>query len=93
MIDSFADKSTRDIFDGKRVKWLPPELARIAQRKLQYINAAVVLSDLNVPPGNKLKSLKGGLRGFYSIRINDQFRVIFRWNDGRAEQVKVTDHH
>jgi proteic killer suppression protein len=93
MIDSFADKSTQDIFDGKRVKWLPPELARIAQRKLQYINAAVVLSDLNVPPGNKLKPLKGRLRGFYSIRINDQFRVIFRWNDGRAEHVKVTDYH
>jgi proteic killer suppression protein len=93
MIDSFADKSTLDIFDGRRVKWLPPELARIAQRKLQYINAAVKLSDLNVPPGNRLKSLKGRLSGFYSIRINDQFRIIFLWNDGRAKQVKVTDYH
>ena len=92
MIDSFADKSTQDIFDGRRVKRLPPELARIAQRKLQYINAAAKLSDLNVPPGNRLKSLKGRLSGFYSIRINDQFRVIFRWNDGRAEHVKLTDY-
>jgi proteic killer suppression protein len=93
MIDSFADKSTQDIFDGKRVKWLPPELARIAQRKLQYINAAAKLSDLSVPPGNKLKPLKGRLRGFYSIRINDQFRIVFLWKDGRAEQVKVIDYH
>ena len=93
MIESFADKSTQDIFDGKRVKWLPPELARIAQRKLQYINAAVRLSDLGVPPGNKLKALKGRLSGYYSIRINDQFRVIFLWHDGRAKQVKVTEYH
>ena len=93
MIESFADKSTKYIFDGERVKWLPPELAKIAQIKLQYINAAVKLSDLRVPPGNKLKPLKGSLKGYYSIRINDQFRVIFTWSDGRASNVKVTDYH
>jgi proteic killer suppression protein len=93
MIESFANKYTQDVFDGRRVKWLPPELARIAQRKLQYINVAVNLSDLKLPPGNKLKPLKGDLKGFYSIRINDQFRIIFIWKDGRASKVKVTDYH
>ena len=93
MIDSFGDKSTQNIFDGKRVKWLPPELARVAQRKLQYINAAIKLSDLRIPPGNKLKLLKGRFKGFYSIRINDQYRIIFQWRDGRAYEVVVTDYH
>ena len=93
MIETFADKSTKNIFEGKRVKWLPPELSNIAERKLQYINAAMKLSDLRVPPGNRLKPLKGRLKGFYSIRINDQFRVIFKWIDGRPVQVKVTDYH
>ena len=93
MIESFADKNTRNMFDGKRVKWLPQELLRTAQRKLQYINAAVKLSDLRVPPGNKLKLLKGRLKNRYSIRINDQFRVVFVWKEGRAHEVKVTDYH
>ena len=95
ILDSYSDlsKDTKNIFDGKRVKWLPPELARISMRKLQYINAAFKLEDLKVPPGNKLKPLKGKLKNYYSIRVNDQYRVVFKWKDGQASNVKVTDYH
>ena len=71
----------------------PADLHRVAQRKLQYLNVAAVLSDLKVPPGNRLEALKGDLRGYHSIRINDQWRVVFRWNDGNAEDVKILDYH
>jgi toxin HigB-1 len=71
----------------------PPELRRAAHRKLQYLNAAVSLSDLLVPPGNRLEALKGDRRGFHAIRINDQWRIVFRWGREGVEAVEVTDYH
>lgn len=97
LVRSFADDSTRDIFDGfkskKARKSLDPKLFPIAFRKLDMINAATNLTDLRIPPSNHLEALKGNLRGWHSIRINDQYRIIFRWTDQGAEQVKITDYH
>jgi len=71
----------------------PTEVRKSARRKLQYLNAAVRLEDLAVPPGNRLEALKGALKGLHSIRINDQWRVVFRWSTEGAAEVQVTDYH
>ena len=71
----------------------PNELLRSARRKILYLHDAAELVDLKVPPGNKLEALKGNLAGFYSIRINNQWRLVFRWNNGNAEDVSVEDYH
>ena len=97
MIISFGDKATEDIFEVKKTKAarkiLPPPLHRLAKRKLNLVAVAVELNDLKVPPGNKLEALKGNLKGSHSIRINDQWRIIFRWNRGNASDVKIVDYH
>lgn len=97
MIHTFDDDATQDIFDGKHSKrarkCLPEVLITIAQRKLDMINAATGLNDLKIPPANRLEALKGSLKGFHSIRINDQYRIVFRWTDLGAQQVKITDYH
>lgn len=96
MIISFANKLAEDLFEdikSKEVKLFPNELHRIARRKILFIHDASELKDLKVPPGNKLESLKGNLLGFYSIRINSQWRIIFKWNNGNAFDVKVLDYH
>jgi toxin HigB-1 len=96
MIGSIQDKATQDIFDGlssKAARRLPVELHRIARRRLDQLNAVKVLSDLKVPPGNRLHALKDDLIGFHSISINDQWRIIFRWVGGNALDVKITDYH
>ena len=96
MIRTIADKSTRDLFDGinsKASRRLPVELHPKARRLLDFINAAGNINDLRVPPGNHLEALKGNWRGFYSVRINDQWRIAFRWVDGNAEEVQVVDYH
>lgn len=96
MIVSFANKLAEDLFEDKRSKAtrsFPSELLRVARRKVLYLHDAAELSDLKVPPGNKLEALKGNLAGFHSIGINDQWRVIFRWNKGNAEKVSVVDYH
>ena len=96
MIKSFGDEITEDIFDGtnsKASRKIPQELHRKARRLLDLINGAKVLHDLAVPPGNGLEALKKDLKGFHSIRINDQFRIIFRWVEGDAEKVKILDYH
>lgn len=96
MIRSIADKTTQDIFDGinsKSSRHLPLELHSKASRLLDLINAAANVNDLRVPPGNRLEALKGDKRGFYSVRINDQWRVIFRWVESDAEDVQVVDYH
>lgn len=93
---SFGNTLAEDLFHGlasKAVRSFPAELRRGAERQLQYLNAAKVLADLKVPPGNRLEALKGDLKGFYSIRINDQWRIVFRWDNGGAEDVKVVDYH
>lgn len=96
MIRSIADKTTQDIFDGinsKASRYLPLELHSKAGRLLDLINAAANTNDLRVPPGNRLEALKGDKRGFYSVRINDQWRIVFRWLEGDAEDVQVVDYH
>jgi toxin HigB-1 len=97
VIRSFADQGTEDVFDGINSKEAraicPANLWNIACRKLDQINRARDLSDLAVPPGNRLERLKGDRAGQLSIRINDQYRVCFSWEDGYADEVEITDYH
>lgn len=93
MIRSFTDPLTEDLFNGERTPSVDPKVVARARRKLDAINAAAELSDLLAPPGNKLKALKGDLAGFHGIRVNDQWRIIFRWSDGGADEVQFTDYH
>jgi proteic killer suppression protein len=93
MIVSFNDKETRKIWEGERIKGLSTEIQEIARRKLRMLNNAQNIYDLMIPPSNRLEKLKGNLKDFYSIRINDQWRIVFKWNNGNAEQVQVVDYH
>ena len=93
MIQSFADKVTAAIFAGQEVRRLPPPVQETARRKLKLIDAAVSLESLRVPPGNRLEALRGDRRGQWSIRINDQWRICFRWDRGDAFDVEVVDYH
>jgi proteic killer suppression protein len=96
MIETFGNALAVDLFDDMRTKHtraFPPELRRAARRKLLYLNDAAELRDLRVPPGNRLEALKGDWKGFHAIRINDQWRVIFRWQGGSAFDVQVVDYH
>lgn len=96
MIINFKSQTTQDIYDGtnsKEARKIPQTVWKAAQRNLDMINAAVGISDLRVPPGNKLEALKGDSDGFHSIRINDRYRLIFRFKDSNAYDVKITDYH
>ncbi len=96
MIISFSNRLALDLFEDKKSKHtrsFPPELYRAARRKILYLHDAENLTDLKVPPGNRLEALKDDLLGFHSIRINDQWRVIFKWTAGGASEVKVLDYH
>jgi toxin HigB-1 len=96
MIASFADRASEALFHGKggkAVRRIPSDIRPVVVRKLDLVNAAHELQDLRVPPGNRLEALKGGLRGKHSIRINDQWRIVFRWKDGDAHEVEVDDYH
>ncbi len=96
MIESFGNALAEDLFDDKRTKAtraFPPELRRAGRRKLLYLHDASELSDLRVSPGNRLERLKGRRKAFHSIRINDQWRVVFRWEGGNALDVQVVDYH
>ncbi len=96
MIESFGDQLSQDLFDDKVtrvVRQFPQELRRIARRKLLYLHDAAGLIDLRVPLGNRLEALKGEWKGFHSIRINNQWRVVFQWNDGNAHKVRIVDYH
>lgn len=92
MIRSFGDKRTEALFHDEVVKAFAG-VARRAKRKLEALHAASRLEDLLVPPSNRLEKLKGDRAGFYSIRINDQWRIVFRWKDGEASAVQVIDYH
>lgn len=92
MIHSFRCSKTRDLSKGKFVKQFDA-FARIALRKLRQLQIANELEDLRVPPGNRLEALKGDRKGQYSIRINDQFRICFRWTSAGAEDVEIVDYH
>ena len=81
------------IWKGERVKGLATQIQEIARRKLRTRNNSQSLEDLEIPPSNRLEKLKGNLKEFYSIRINDQWRIIFKWNNGNADEVKIIDYH
>jgi len=93
VIRSFADGETEKIFRRERSRVLPPDVQRRAHRKLLLVNAAERVDDLRVPPGNRLERLKGDREGQYSIRVNAQWRICFRWAGGDAVDVEVTDYH
>jgi len=93
MIGSFADRDTEALYRRQRVKRMDPRIQRTALRKLRYLDAAATLDDLRIPPGNRLEALKGDRAGQYAIRINDQWRIVFRWSANRAEDVSIVDYH
>jgi len=93
MLTSFGDKDTKKIWDGERVKAFSTEIQETARRKLRMLNNSQDLNDLLIPPSNRLEKLKGNFKEFYSIRINNQWRIIFKWNNGSAEDVKIIDYH
>lgn len=93
MIKSFRDGDTRKVFERERVRRWSTQLQRAALRKLLIVDAAEELGDLRVPPGNRLEKLSGDRVGEYSIRVNDQWRICFRWREGDAYDVEMTDYH
>ena len=96
MIESFGNRLAEDLFFDRRsreTRAFPPELMRVARRKVLYLHDAAELDDLRVPPGNHLELLKGRWKGYHSIRINDQWRLVFRWEQGHAQDVTVVEYH
>ncbi len=93
MIQSFADRDTERLFQREPVRRFPAELQHLMLRKLGVLDAAEQLADLRVPPGNRLEKLKGLRAGEHSIRVNDQWRICFRWKDGNAYDVEIVDYH
>jgi proteic killer suppression protein len=96
VIQSFGDETTADLFrerNTRAARRIPREIWRVAQRKLKAVDVAAQLEDLTIPAGNRLEPLKGELTGRYSIRINDQYRITFRWEQGHAYKVRVEDYH
>jgi proteic killer suppression protein len=93
VIKSFADKVTAAVFAGEQVRRLPAAIQEVARRKLKLLDAATDLQALRVPPGNRLEALKHDRKGQYSIRINDQWRLCFRWEGDGAAGVEIVDYH
>lgn len=93
MIRSFSDRETERVWQGVRSRKLPPDIQDKALVKLRLLNRSARLEDLRVPPGNHLEALKGDRRGQHSIRINQQWRICFRWSEGAAYDVEITDYH
>jgi proteic killer suppression protein len=93
MIKSFRDKDTERLFQRQFLRHFPPELHRLAWRKLVQLDVAERLEDLRIPPANRLERLSGNRTGQHSIRINDQWRICFRWQEGDAYDVQMTDYH
>jgi len=93
VIKAFHDEETRKIFRLERSRKLPPEIQQIALRKLRMLNNALTMTDLRVPPANRLEKLSGDRAGQYSIRINDQWRICFEWHDEDAYGVEIADYH
>lgn len=93
MIVSFGTKETEKIWDGVRVSKLPNEIQEIGRRKLRMLNNSQYIYDLQIPPSNHLEKLSGKLKEYYSIRINDQWRIIFKWNSGNTYEVSIVDYH
>jgi len=93
MIISFGSKETEMIWNGIRVKKMPVEIQNVGRRKLRMINNSKDIIDLRVPPSNRLEKLSGNLKDFYNIRINKQWRIIFKWNNENASEVEIIDYH
>ena len=93
MIVGFGNKETERIWNGIVSKKLPREIQDVARRKLRMINNSIDITDLRIPPANRLEKLKGDLKEFYSIRINNQWRIIFKWGNGNAFEVEIVDYH
>ncbi len=93
MILSFGNSETEKVWKGIRVKKLPVEIQSIGRRKLRMLNNSINLSDLKIPPANRLEKLTGKLKEFYSIRINNQWRIIFKWESGNSQAVEIIDYH
>ena len=93
MIVSFGSKETEKIWNGERSKKLPSEIQQIGRRKLRMLNNSQNLSDLTISPSNRLEKLAGNMKEFYSIRINDQWRIVFKWENNQAKEVEITDYH
>jgi toxin HigB-1 len=96
VIESFADEATEALFHGERgkvIRRLPPEIRSAAVWKLDMLNAARELRDLRAPPGNRLEALRGNRKGKHSMRVNEQWRLVFRWESGDADDVEIVDYH
>lgn len=97
MIVSFGNKGTEDVFDGvdskEARKICPSDIIAVARRKLDQLNGAISVNDMRIPPGNRLEALKGDRAGYYSIRINDQYRICFGWSEAGAIDVEIIDYH
>ena len=93
MIISFGNKDTERIWNGERVKKFPNGIQEIGRRKLRMLNNSQNIADLQIPPSNRLEKLKGSMKELYSIRINDQWRIIFRWNNRNTSEVEILDYH
>ena len=93
MINSFGSKETEKIWLGLRMKKLPLEVQNIVRRKLRMLNNSIDVNDLRIPPSNRLEKLSGNLKDFYSIRINKQWRILFKGNNGNASEVEIIDYH
>lgn len=93
MIISFGSKDTEKIWEGIMIRRLPIEIQQIGRRKLRMLHNSQSISDLRIPPSNRLEKLSGNLSDFYSIRINDQWRIIFKWENNHAYQVQIVDYH
>jgi len=93
MIVSFGSKVTEKIWQGERVKKLPLEIQQVGRRKLRMLNNSRDVNDLRIPPSNRLEKLKGNKKDFYSIRINNQWRIIFKWENNHSIEVEILDYH
>lgn len=97
MIRGFGDQGTEDIFDGKNTaaarRLCPRSLRDVVYRKLDQLDSSTKLVDLRIPPGNRLEALKGSWSGFHSIRVNEQYRICFRWTDAGPDEVQIVDYH
>lgn len=93
VIRSFGDKETEKIWNGIQSRKLPADIQNVARRKLRMINNSQNINDLRIPPANHIEKLSGNLAGLYSIRINNQWRIIFRWEDNNAFDVEIVDYH
>jgi proteic killer suppression protein len=93
MIKTFRDKESEKIFNRQLSGKLPSDIQRTARRKLVILDAVLELNDLRIPPGNRLEALKGDRKGQHSIRINEKWRICFKWSDGDAYDVEITDYH